>query len=294
MRPVMVMLPVFNAEQYIRESVGSVLNQTFAEFDVYVIDDGSTDNTVAILQTVSDPRLHMLQNDGNKGLIFTLNKGLELAIEKGYQYIARMDADDICLPDRLQKQVTLMQSRPEIGVCGSWVEQFSGTRTIEISQRSSTHEQIASELFFQNTIWHPSVIIRTSVIQQYNIRYETAFLHAEDYALWCRLAGVTQLANIGEVLLKYRVHGSNVSKIYGEQQRKTAVQINGLNLSHFLLSHPLCKLPDAEKQHLSSRYVSLLDKIAADAVQLTTADIHLFQQIIDLNRQTDAFNQALF
>ncbi len=294
MHNVCVLLPVYNGESYIREAVTSILSQTFAAFDLYLIDDGSTDKTLDILKSIADERLHLIGNERNLGLIETLNKGLALAISKQYRYIVRMDADDICLPQRIEKQVAFMEMHPEVGLCGSWVEEFNDKGTIRISKRSAQHTKIASELFFQNTIWHPSVIMRTAVLAAHNIRYEAEFVHAEDYALWCRLASVTQLANLQEVLLKYRVHQSNVSVVYGESQRKTAVNINSMNLQNTLLNHPLSSLTKKQKEEMNNRFTSLLEKIAGEANSISKSEMLVFRDILQLNKQVKAYDILFF
>ena len=122
---VSVILPVFNGEKFLTESINSILNQSFKKFELIVINDGSTDNSYEYIKKFKDTRLSVINNDKNIGLSNSLNKGILVA--KG-KYIARMDQDDISLPDRLKKQVAFMDDNPGIGVCGTWLQTFGGIK----------------------------------------------------------------------------------------------------------------------------------------------------------------------
>ena len=124
-----VLMPVYNAEKYVAEAIDSILNQTFNDFEFLIINDGSTDNSLDIIKSYDDPRITIINNETNLGLSHTLNKGIELA--RG-EYIIRMDADDISLSIRLEKQIEFMDSNQHIGICGSWIQTFdkSGNQSI--------------------------------------------------------------------------------------------------------------------------------------------------------------------
>ena len=118
---VTVLMPVYNGEMYLREAIDSILHQTFTDFEFLIINDGSTDNSETIILSYDDSRIRYEKNDSNLKLIATLNKGIELA--KG-KYIVRMDADDISIPDRIEKQVAFLEKNPDVGICGSWFTAF--------------------------------------------------------------------------------------------------------------------------------------------------------------------------
>ena len=120
---VTVLMPVYNGEKYLKEAITSILLQTFDDFEFLIINDGSSDASVDIIQSFRDPRIRLVHNDTNIGLIATLNKGLKLAHGK---YVARMDQDDISLPRRLEKQTYFMDNNPDVGVCGTWIKLFMG------------------------------------------------------------------------------------------------------------------------------------------------------------------------
>jgi len=125
MKPtVSVLMPVFNGEQFLRPAMNSILNQTFTDFEFIIVDDGSTDHSREILNSYTDSRVRLICNESNIGLTDSLNRGLEAA---SGNYIARMDQDDISLPERLAKQVAFMDSHPEVGVCGTWAKDIDQT-----------------------------------------------------------------------------------------------------------------------------------------------------------------------
>lgn len=201
-------LPVFNAGEYVKEAVESILNQSFRDFELLIFDDASTDNSLEILNGFKDKRIKIFPSKENKGYLVYLNDGLTMARGK---YIARMDADDISHPLRFEKQFDFMENDPEIGVCGTWIKTFG--KVDSLYQYPTAHEDIVAEpiLGRSSLFGHPSVMMRKSLIDKYNIRYDANFYYAEDYELWMRLRKLTRFANLPEPLLFYRIHGDNVS-----------------------------------------------------------------------------------
>jgi len=206
---VSVILPVYNGEEFLREAVDSILNQTFTDFEFIIIDDGSRDSSADIIKSYDDYRIRFVSNEKNLGLIKTLNKGLGLAQGK---YIARMDADDISLPSRLEKQVAFMEDHHEIGVCGTWFK-IIGQENNEIKKTPLNHDDICARMFCISSICHASVTIRKEVLDKNNLFYDLNYLHCEDYKLWFDMAKVSKLANIPIILYLYRQHGAQVSKL---------------------------------------------------------------------------------
>jgi len=222
-----VLMSVFNGERYLQASVASILEQTFRDFEFIIINDGSTDNTAEILASYNDPRIIIVNNEANIGLTKSLNKGLKLARGK---YIARMDADDISLPKRVEKQVAFMDANPEIGVCGTWLEAFCGDKKYIFSYPEH-HDDIFAGLLFGGTIGHPTVMIRKENILTLNEFYNEEFVCAQDAEYWARLGALgVKLANIGEVLLKYRIHESSVSKVHNQLQESVVAKVILLQL----------------------------------------------------------------
>ena len=203
---VAVLLPVYNAEKYLKEAIDSILNQTYKNFDFYIINDGSSDKSEEIIESYNDDRIKYIKNEENKGLIYTLNKGLELIKA---DYILRMDSDDISMPERIEKEVVFMDANPDVIVCGTQIEYF-GEKTGE-SKFPLSHNEIHARLLFLSSLAHPSVIFRRSELEKNNLFYKAGNIHLEDYELWTRAAKHGKLANLNEVLLRYRISDQNIT-----------------------------------------------------------------------------------
>lgn len=197
---VTVLLSVHNGEAYLREAVDSVLAQTYRDFELLVVDDGSSDATPEVLASFTDPRIRVVHQE-NQGLAAALNRGLDLA--RG-RYVARMDADDVCLPQRLERQVATLEARPDVDVLGAWVRTF-GERGGEVWRFPADPEALRSRLLFHNVLVHPSVLLRRASLEREGLRYDPAFRYAQDYELWSRASGRLVLANLPEVLVCLRV-----------------------------------------------------------------------------------------
>lgn len=228
---VSVIMPVYNAEKYLREAIESILTQTFSDFEFLILNDGSTDHSIDIIRSYNDSRIRIHSSGVNRGLIFQLNKGLNLSRGK---YIARMDADDISLPERLARQVEFLETHPEIGVLGTGVTIIDGDgNTSHTLQPPTQHVVIKWCLCFNNLITHPSVMMRRQIVGQVG-GYNPDMALAEDFDLWRRLSCVTRLSNLKDLLVFYRIHDSNASTIHASEVRQTAVRIRSLLISHIL------------------------------------------------------------
>ncbi|MDR1764352.1 MAG: glycosyltransferase [Dysgonamonadaceae bacterium] len=199
-----VIIPVYNGERFIGEAIESILNQTFTDFELIIVNNCSTDSTAAVVARYNDPRIIYVENEKNMGVIFSLNRGLSMSSGK---YIARIDADDIALPRRLQIQYDYMEKHPEIGVLGSSVESFdNNTGKSQRVDFALTDKAIRAFTFFQSPFNQPSVIFRKSVLDENGLKYPEGYYLAEDYSFWVDLLKVTKGANLSEILLRYRKH----------------------------------------------------------------------------------------
>jgi glycosyltransferase involved in cell wall biosynthesis len=225
---VTVLMSVFNGEQYLKEAIDSVLNQTYTDFDLLIINDGSTDNSLAIIQSYKDPRIKLINNDQNLGLINSLNKGIGLIHS---DYIIRMDSDDICLSNRIEVQVNFMDTHPEVGVSGSHYFQLKESKHFEIDLPLSS-EEIKAFLIFNCPLAHPTTIIRKQVLDTYHIKYETGYLYSEDYHFWLQLSKVSQLRNLKESLIYYRMHPNQITGNPAKAQERlnTVTKIRSISL----------------------------------------------------------------
>jgi glycosyltransferase involved in cell wall biosynthesis len=236
-------MSVYDSEKYLREAIDSILSQSFKDFEFIIIDDGSTDRSAEIISSYDDPRIRAVSNATNLGLPASLNRGLDIAAG---EYIARMDADDVSLPERLARQVSYMDAHPEIAASGTWAKDIDADGR-EFSTRCLPFgERMKYEFWRPSPIVHPSAIIRKSHLG--SLRYDIRLPHAQDYDLWLALRARHELGNLPEFLLLYRVHpGSITSRHRGSQIRSTheiASRRLGLNVSLAAFQHLLGLLPD--------------------------------------------------
>ena len=204
MPKVSVILPVYNCEQYIFETIQSVLKQTFSDFELLVVDDCSTDNTVKIIKEFNDSRINLIIKEKNSGYTDSLNYAVALA--KG-EYIARMDGDDVCMPNRFEKQVAFLEKNTDVVLCGSSV-QFIGYQ-IGTKKYPIKYDDIKIKLCFGTPFCHPSVMGKKEIFLQ--VPYDRNFEPAEDIHLWSRIVKMGKVENLDETLLLYRTHKNQVS-----------------------------------------------------------------------------------
>ncbi len=223
---VTVLMSVYNSQKYLRQSIESILNQTFKDFEFLIIDDGSTDKSADIIRSYSDACIRLIQNEKNTGLTCSLNKGLKLA--RG-EYIARQDADDISLPERLEKQVRFLDEHVNVCLLSSSIIMVDVTgKEIGIWRLSANNNTIKQNLFRGlNQFSHPSSIFRKRCLEKVG-GYREAFDVAQDYDLWLRIAEEFEVANIEEPLCKYKVWPDTIST------RNKTKQKNNHCLAHTL------------------------------------------------------------
>jgi glycosyltransferase involved in cell wall biosynthesis len=205
---VSVVMPVYNAEKYVTEALESIIQQTFTDFELIVIDDGSADRSSTIIESYAKKdRRVVVHRQNNSGLIISLNRGCGLARGK---YIARMDADDVSLPERFERQLDYLERHPHIGLLGSWIQDIGPNgEPGPVWPLPTAPAVIPWFLMFGNCIAHPSVMGRRELIQ--SLGYRTEAKHVEDYDLWIRLSVISGVANLPDVLVKYRVLNQSVS-----------------------------------------------------------------------------------
>lgn len=239
MKPeISVIMPVYNVEKYISIAVQSILNQTFENFELIIIDDASTDKTYNIINRFSDKRIIKLQNKSNKGIANTLNESFKLA--QG-EFIARMDGDDISKPDRFEKQLDFMKSNPRLIISGTCMELISSEgKFIGVQEKKIGKEEIKLGLFFGYTsLAHPSIIIRKQLLDLFCLRYDSAFQYAEDFDLYCRSTQYAPMDNLRESLIQYRLHNESVSQKFHVQQQIDAKAALYLHLRRLRLPFTL-------------------------------------------------------
>jgi glycosyltransferase involved in cell wall biosynthesis len=223
-----VIMPVYNGELYLQEAIESILNQSYHDFEFIVINDGSTDNSLSIINSymLQDSRMIVINRE-NRGLIASLNEGIEIA--KG-KYIARMDADDISLPSRFEKQMVLMETK-DADICGChWINMNMDGKTTDCVTVPLTDESLVLYLSYSVPFAHGAVMIRKSFLTSNNIYYDrNGFIYAEDYELWVKMfEHSAKFVNVNEFLFKYRQSKQSFSQVNFKKNRAEAKSI-GIN-----------------------------------------------------------------
>jgi len=236
---VTVLMPVYNGAKYIRNAMQSILTQSFHDFDFLIILEPSTDKSQEIIKSFHDPRIILVQNTKKIGLSGVLNQGLDLA--RG-EYIARMDCDDIALPHRLWEQVKYLDNHRDVGICGTWALYLFAHTTSRTSSRRmmrrvlsllnlfeldvfrtpQTYEEIKNFALFNPPFIHPTVMMRANCMRKFDLHYATNLQFAEDYDFWRRVMDHCKGMNLRKYLLYYRLHVSQFSTTFKQQQHEGA------------------------------------------------------------------------
>ncbi len=228
-----IVMVFFNAEQYIKESIKSVLNQSFQDYELLLINDGSTDNSIKFIDEFKDERINIIHNCHD--FIKSLNIGLEKARGK---YIARMDADDIMHPDRLLVQYSFMEDNPRIDFCSSWCTFFEDRtgKTLLYNEFAGYIKDPLVSMLNKNIFTHPCMMFKTDFIKRNNLRYQY-YIHAEDYKMWVEAAKLGANFYIEpQSLLCYRCHKKQISTIHRSKQEETSSRIKE-EIMDYLLSY---------------------------------------------------------
>lgn len=219
---VTVLMPMRNAGAFVAGAVASILNQSERDFRFLIIDDGSDDESLNMVAQIADERIEIIHDGHRRGLAARLNWGLDHA---DTAFVARMDADDLAAPQRFSRQLAFMQANPQVGICGSWyISLESGSPPASMSLPLD-HARLHAMSLFASPFAHPTVMFNLRHLDAAGLRYSEAATHAEDYELWERARGEMMFANIPEYLLFYRRHSTQVSVMYGKQQREVVDRV---------------------------------------------------------------------
>lgn len=248
---------MYNGKKDVAEAIRSVLKQTYTDFHLIVVDDGSTDRSGAIIGAFSDSRLRVIRRPINRGLVAALNAGISRSQS---EFIARMDADDVCLPRRLERQVAYLDRNPTVMMCGTWTRQF-GDETI-VQRPPAAPQRVRARLFFGWAIDHPSIMVRRSFLERHGLMYRDEFRHVEDLDSFCRASALGDIANLPEVLLRTRAHSEETSVIHRQEQAHTEARLRVGQLRLLM--------PDATGEE-EDFHVAVLD-CAVDASRLRRAE----------------------
>ncbi len=226
---VSVVLPVYNGLPYLHAAISSILSQSFTDFELIVIDDGSVDGSATVLDGFDDQRIRFFRHS-NQGLARTLNHGISLACGT---YVARQDQDDLSHPDRLALQVAHMDAHPDCVLVGSWAQIMEVDRLVERFHRHPVDEPtLRYQLLFNNPFVHSSVLLRRSALQHVGgYTTDPARQPPEDYELWSRLSRIGSVANVGQVLLLYREIPGSMSRVGPSPFRSRLITISAENIA---------------------------------------------------------------
>lgn len=280
---VTVLMSVFNGERYLGVAIESILSQTYHNIEFLIINDASTDNSAAIISSYHDNRIRLITNPENLRLTKSLNKGIELANGK---YIARMDADDKSLPERIERQVAFMERHPEVGLCGTFIRSWSDVENENYDVHfRTTHDEIKFKLFFDTHFPHPAAMLRKSVLEEHQLRYDTVNRVAQDYELWNKMADYCEIAIIPEVLVWKRTHAEMTSVRSNKEQLQVVRNIHGKLMAKLGVT-------------VSERELDIYERFVAKVVPETKEDLFmlldLFDKLIVGNSKHQVYSGKLF
>lgn len=289
MKPlVTVFMPVYNVEKYIRESLESILNQTYKNLEILIIDDGSTDLSSSIINEYNDRRIRLIHNEGNKGLPYTRNRGLKEATGK---YLAIFDADDIAIQNRIEKQVEFLEKNKDVDVVSSNYIVFDDNKSQKIRYNLS-HDEIKVMLLFADCICNPSAMIRLKTVKENNITYNEQCFVAQDYEFWTVISRIGKIVNMQEYLIKYRFGHENISKISQRDKKEKRKQVidsihnNSLDYYGFNL--------DINQKKLFNSFFVENNNYATDIKNIVDPLSNLINSIIRENEEKQIFNKKIF
>lgn len=222
---VSIVMSVYNDELYLKQSLDSIFAQTMQDFEIIIVDDASTDRTVEIINEYQDERIRLYLNETNQGLTKNLNRGLSFV--RG-EYIARMDGDDICRPDRLEKQIQWLEAHPSLMLISCRTHMFGDEDLV--SDIQGTPKQLQARMLIRPVLAHPGFMMRRELVEKQGFCYDESYRSAQDYNFAVRVAKQFEIGIAPEVLLDYRVHKKQVSSKRGTEQSANADRVRKLQL----------------------------------------------------------------
>lgn len=294
MKKLAIILPTYNAALYIKESVDSILNQTFKDFDLYIYDDFSTDNTAAIISEYDDSRIFYKINAKNLGIAKTLNRGLKELLPH-YKYIARMDADDYSCPERFEKQLYFLEHNDDYILCGTqgyWLkDMFGSTKNGWIYPLNNDY--IRYYLLFAASFGHSSILLRSTSFLNNNLKYDENISTCEDWDLWIRVQNYGKIANLPEFLMKYRIldnsnHRSSLKIAMHHQERANILSkywdTFGVQFSTEQILEYFYQIHDIDKKNFVKKLKYLIKGLNAiyahSKINLNQQDNQLFSYLL--------------
>lgn len=280
-----VLMPVYNAERFLKEAIDSILTQTFTAFEFLIIDDASTDGSAAIIQSYTDPRIRYIKNETNQGISATLNRGIGLS---STEWIARMDADDISYPERLEKQFAFCRQHPDCALISCW------TRVITEDKQPVRSETYNSRYYYYNLtfecwIYHPTILFKKNAAR-YTVPY------AEDYELFWQLLRKYKIGNVPEVLLDYRITSASLHQVTKKKEYEEAMEQQVIRNIQFYA--PSIQLSPAELECLRYNFDPMLKENKVSGIVDCLGKLEIINRGIlsteNINNDTAAIKEAAY
>jgi glycosyltransferase involved in cell wall biosynthesis len=253
-------MAVYNGALYLEDAIDSILAQTFQDFELLIINDGSTDRSRDMIEAYSDPRIRLINNEHNLGLTRSLNKGWKLA--QG-EFIARQDADDISAPERLAKQIARFQAQPDVALVGTAFREIDAQGAFVSDGRlpcDTTH--IRWDLFFYCPFVHSAIMFRKGMVEDQIGFYNEAFSYAQDYELWWRISRQLKVANIDDDLLHLRINPTSMTATYGHVIDDEVTRIKLANIEHFIAAEQVPAWRDGTRfREITALWLGCFDEL---------------------------------
>ena len=249
-----VLMSVYNGIPFLKESIESILSQTFTNFEFIIIDDCSSDNSLSTIKNYAqnDNRIIYIENAKRLQLTKSLNIGMQVATGK---YIARQDADDISLPNRFQSQIDYMKTNIKVGVLGTSAEYINEKdETILISRRPTNKAFLKWKLLFGNPLIHSSVMFNSELVRSLG-GYDPKLVRSQDYALWSKFSNITDISQLPDILIKHRKHSKSIHGLNATEQFETSLRIMQANINKLL------------KTNIDIEHVRLLRRVASNPLK---------------------------
>ncbi len=274
-----IIMPLYNNEKYVGEAIGSLLAQSFGDFELIVVNDCSTDSSLEVVKNFNDPRIKILNNEVNEGIVYSRNKGLEVAQGK---FIAPFDSDDVAMPEKFMRQIAYLKKHPEIGLLGSWVLLINqeGHTMKQHWKLNANQNMVPSLMLFKNYFTHSAIILRRDAIPKEG--YKSGFDMVEDYKLCCDVARKWKVWNFPQYLLKYRIHQTSITKSYPynlalQEEKIFRILFNNLEM-------------DLTKEQLDCHFLIKNDVLIEDSEMVLKTEAFLLE-ILNNNRRLKVYDQ---
>ncbi len=278
---VSILLAVYNGETYLKEAIDSLLAQSFKDFELIVVDDGSTDGTATILAAYTDTRLRVLTAEKNAGLIASLNWGVSVARGK---YLARLDADDVAMPDRLENQVRYLDQHPEVALLGTGALLIdSAGKALYPTYYQQSIAAIPTHLLFRNVFIHSSIMVKTEVLRRFP--FDPTYYLAEDYIVWVQIAEMYQVVALQDAWVQHRIHENNIT---------TVKQVQHLQTVHKIYAYQLQKLDIEAKEEELVLHKKIGNYQFDNNLAFVEQTAHWLWRLVEQNRKHKIYDLVVF